>query len=142
MDFCATSADDKTFFATGQKSIIQWLLRLVEAFDDRLEELDLSEDVKTDLIIHKKMVQAITSVRKAARKSGVESDDFLDASYKQTQFLAMPPSVERNVFPSFVRLSAKKSIVERAEVGPEWWALLAPAELSLGDRSVSMHDLE
>ena len=121
--------------------MIQWLQRLVEAFDDRLEDEDLTQEGKNEFVVHKKIVQVVSAVCKAARKSGVESEEFLDVAYKQTQFLAMAPCVETNVLPSFVRLSAKKSVVERAEAGLEWWALLAPAELSLGDNAVSVGQL-
>ena len=140
-DFVAAGPDDKTFLGTGQKSMIQWLQRLVEAFDDRMEDEDLTPEGNNEFILHNKIVQVVSAVCTAARKSGVESEEFLDVAYKQTQFLAMAPCVETNVFPSFVRLSAKKSVVERAEAGPEWWALLAPAELSLGDYAVSMGQL-
>ena len=121
--------------------MIQWLQRLVEAFDERMEDEDITPEQKNEYILRRKIIQVVNTVCKAARKSGVESEEFLEVAYKQTQFLAMAPCVETNVLPSFVRLSAMKSVVEGAEAGPEWWALLTPAELSFGDNTVSMGQL-
>lgn len=140
-EFKVASAGDKSFFGTGQKSLIQWLQRLVEAFDERLQEPAITQEFKTELILHKKMIEVVVALCKAARKSGVESDDFLEVAYQQVQFMDMPPRIETNIFPTLVRMAAKKSVVERAKCGSEWWESLSPTSLSFGDSAINMGEL-
>ena len=85
--------------------------------------------MKADLALHRKPVESILAMCRAARKAGVESTVFLNCTLEQTRYLGMEPAVENNVFPPFVRLAAKKSTIENTPVGPDFWKQLG-AELS------------
>ena len=140
-EFAEAGPDHKTFFGVGQKATIQWIQRLVEAFEQRLaEEDDLVADDKPKLIVHKG-TEAVLALCKAARKGGTESSGFLDAALEQTRYLAMSPAVERNLFPAFIRMAAKKVSIECTPVGPEFWKNLAPLQICFGDSSVRMEDV-
>ena len=141
-EFAEAGPDHKTFFGVGQKAAIQWIQRLVEAFEQRLaEEDDLAADEKPKLVVHKKGTEAVLALCKAARKVGTESSGFLDAALEQTRYLAMSPAVERNLFPAFIRMVAKKVSIECTPVGPEFWKNLAPLQICFGDSSVRMEDV-
>jgi hypothetical protein len=129
--------DDKTFFGTGHKANLQWLSRLVEAYKERIDEL--TDDVeKASHIYYRKAAAAIHSMCKAARK-GPESEEFVDAATEQMLFLSKPPVLNENVFPDFLRVAAKKLIVQKSEPGPDWWQLLSP--VAWGDSSMSLKQL-
>ena len=53
----------------------------------------------------------------------------------------MSPAVERNLFPAFIRMAAKRVSIECTPVGPEFWKNLAPLQICFGDSSVRMEDV-
>ena len=115
---------------------MQWLSRLQEALGERINDDETTEQGKAEVIYHKKCVSAVLAMVKASKK-GVESEDFVDACHRQLRFLkSMPPIVQGNLFPDFIRLAAKKMTVEKSVPGPGFWASLSPK--SLGDSSLSL----
>ena len=130
VEFVAADKDSIQFFGQKAMATTQWLARLQEAFEEQLKEADLADDSRSSLVIGKKKVDAIMTLCRAARKSGVESEGFLDIAFVQTQFLDKPPAVETNVFPFFIRKTAMRTTIERANCDAAWWALLSPAALS------------
>ena len=132
------NSDDKTFFGVGQKATLQWLARLVEAFDERNGEGNLELNLKAEMTVGKKPVEAILGMCEAAKKRGVEAGGFLQCALEQRRYLAVEPAVDGNVFPPFIRLVARRSVIENLDVGPGFWEALSPTQLSDGDSTLSM----
>ena len=136
-DFQQATSSDQAFFGTGARAQIQWLTRLIDCFTDRIEELSQDAEATSDYAEHvrmKKVPIAIRSMCKEAQKTGVESEPFLDCCYSQLRFLEMEPVVQTNVFPTFIRTSANKMVIDRTEPGPEFWRLISPTALGSDDQ--------
>ena len=97
-EFLEAQADDSAFFGVGAKATVQWLQRLVEGFDSRVTDDDMTPEAQAELAVHRKPVESILAMCRAAKKAGVESPGFLSCALEQTKYLSMEPVVEQNIF--------------------------------------------
>ena len=71
-DFRTSTADDKSFFGLGAKTMIQWMGRLLKDIEERLPVCESEADFQ-ELERTKKIVNVIINVTRAAKLHGIES---------------------------------------------------------------------
>lgn len=137
----AAGPSSVSFFGTGQKAMMQWIGRLLEATNDRIGETSLeAQEELAPLVESKKIISSILALLRSARKGGVESDEFREAASSQLEFLAMVPTVSLNVFPLFIRTSARRITLNREHNAAEFWKAMAPS--LLGDDGMTLKEIQ
>lgn len=141
-DFTLAVVGDKTFFGVGQKAMIQWVARLVDAITERLSEMTAGETAEEQaaLVKQKKVASAVLALLRACRKSGPDSEECREVARQQMDHLTMPPSVETNVFPLFIRTSARKAVALMEDSAERFWEMLGPT--NLGDGGMTLQEIQ
>ncbi len=136
-----------------QKAMIQWVGRLIVQTQSAIIELEeelqstcveeTREELKeqhAELVVSKKVSSSIVALLRGARMHGFDSDEFRESAGSQCEFLSMAPAVATNVFPTFIRTSARRSVLRRELCVEAFWHGMMSSQL--GDGAMALKELE
>ena len=94
-------------FRTGSKTQMQWIARLRDSVMERQNEPEGERETTEQLIAHKKKLEVILAVCKAAKKHGTVATEMSQVLLEQVRFLAMEPAVTDRTKTTHVRRAIK-----------------------------------